>query len=253
MNDLNNNARKLAFTSGYGENSILSFVYDQFLFYEFPKNYVESYDIDYMKSIPFTTNNITKYILCKLRNAKLVVLNGDLINISNEIEYNKDFNIVNFGEMKINDEKIIILVFENEIRLYNENFKLLLTFNNYFYNGNFLVKDAKVGENCVLLFNNNKECILVGLYSYRIKDNKNKNNNIIEIKINEDMYIRYKSLTSFLYKGSNDVIKVNMISKLYLNKYNFLSVYRNNTFLEIYDITEFLEFKDSMLIDDNEN
>ena len=251
VNDLNNNARKLAFTSGYGENSILSFVYDQFLFYEFPKNYVESYDIDYMKSIPFTTNNITKYILCKLRNAKLVVLNGDLINISNEIEYNKDFNIVNFGEMKINDEKIIILVFENEIRFYNENFKLLFTFNNYFYNENFLVKDAKVGEKFVLLFNNNKECILLGLYCYKIKDNKS--NNIIEIKINENMYIRYKSLTSLLYKDSNDVIKVNMISKLYLNKYNFLSVYRNNTFLEIYDITEFLEFKDNMLIDDNEN
>ena len=259
VNDMNNDLIKLAFTSGYGENSILSFAYNEFLFYEIQKIYMELYDIDYMKSINYEENNYTKYIICKLKNQKLIVfqnINNNLINISNNIKYNKDFNIINFGQIYINSnhEKINILIFENQIYFYDNNFNILNNFNNNFNNNKFVVKDAKVGENFVLLFNNNeKRYFLLSLYEKKINDNNKSNNDIVEIMIKENIYIRYKELTKLLYKDNNDVIKVNMISKLYLNKYNFLSIYRNNTNIEIYDITDFLEISENMMIDDNEN
>ena len=254
-----NDIKKFAFTSGYGENSILSFAYDQFLFYEIPKNLNEIYDIDYMKSIDNHENNYTQYILCKLKNQKLVVfqnLNQNLFNCSNNIDYNKDSNIINFGEININsnNEKVIILIFENELKLYAQNFNILANFNNNFYNKNFIIKEAKVGENFILLYNSNeKRYILLGLYNDKIKTNNRNNNNIIEIMIRENLYIRYKELTNLLYKDINDFISVSMVTKLYLNKYNFLLIYRNNMILEIYDISEFLEYKDNMIIEDNEN
>ena len=259
VNDMNNDLIKLAFTSGYGENSILSFAYNQFLFEEIQKNYMELYDIDYMKSINYEENNYTKYIICKLKNQKLIVfqsINNSLMNISNNISYNKDFNIINFGEISTNsnNQKIKIFIFENEINFYDNNFILLANFNNNFYNNNFVIKDAKVGENFVLLYNKNeKKYFLLSLYDKKINNNNKNNNDIIEIMIKENLYIRYKELTKLLYKDNNDVIKVNMISKLYLNKYNFLSIYRNNMNIEIYDLSEFLEYKENMLIDDNEN
>ena len=259
VNDMNNDI-KFAFTSGYGENSSISFAYDQFLFYEIPKNIQEYYDIDYMKSVNYETNEYTKYLLCKLKNQKLIVLqniNKELVNISNNIDYNKDFNIINCGEILINDineQKIIILIFENEIKFYDNNFNLSTTLNNNFSNQNVKINRAKIAEKCVLLYNSlEKKYFLLGLYKDKIQLNEKNNNNIIEIMINENLYIRYKELTHFLYKDINEVIKVNIISKLYLNKYQLLSIYRNNMDIEIYDITDFLEYKDNMIIEDNEN
>ena len=260
VNDMNNDV-KFAFTSGYGENSSLSFVYDQFLFYEMPKNAQEFYDIDYMKSVDYETNEYTKYLLCKLKNQKLVVLQNnikDLVNISNNIEYNKDLNIINFGEIKINDvnnnEKKIVLIFETEIKLYDDNFNILNTLNNNFCNQNIKINRAKVAENFILLSNTlEKKYFLLGLYKNKIQINNNNNNDIIEIMINENLYIRYKELTHFLYNDFNEVIKANIISKLYLDKYELLSIYRNNMDIEIYDISDFLEYKDNMIIENNEN
>lgn len=74
VNDMNNNDLILVFTSGYGKNSSLSFAYEKFLFNMFTKNNMtETYDIDYMKSINYIENEYTKFILCKLKNRKLIV------------------------------------------------------------------------------------------------------------------------------------------------------------------------------------
>lgn len=252
VNDMNNDM-KFAFTSGYGENGSLSFAYNQFLFYEKPKNIQEFYDIDSMKSINYETNDYTKYLLCRLKNQKLVVLqniNNDLVNISNNIDYNKEFNIINFGEIKINNsdifEKKIVLFFENEIKIYDSNFNNAFTHNIEF-------NRVKVGENFTLLKNTtNKKYFLFGLYKDKIIANAKNNNDIIEIIINDNLYIRYKELTHYLYKDDNEILKVNIISKLYLDKYEFLSIYRDNMDIEIYDITNFLEYKDNMIIEGNE-
>jgi hypothetical protein len=118
VNDMNNNDLILVFTSGYGKNSSLSFAYEKFLFNMFTKNYMtETYDIDYMKSINYIENEYTKFILCKLKNRKLIVfksLNKDLLNFSDNIDYNKESNIIEFGEIKINgsiNQKIINVLF----------------------------------------------------------------------------------------------------------------------------------------------
>ena len=212
-----------------------------------------------MKSINYIENDYTKYILCKLKNQKFVVfhnINNDIINYSNNIDYNKNINIVNFGQININsmNQKIIALIFENEIRFYNNDFNLLVSMNNNFYNEDVSINKAKVGDNFILLYNNiKKRYYLLGLYSNKIEENNKNNNNIIEIKINQNLYIRYKELTNYINKDVNDLIEVNMNSKLYLNKYIFLSVYRNNTSIEIYDISEFLEYKDNMEIEENDN
>ena len=260
VNDTNNDT-KFAFTSGYGENGCLSFAYDKFLYYEYPKNFQELYDIDYMKSINYIENDYTQFILCKLKNQKFVVfhsINKDIINYSNNIDYDKNINIINFGQININynntNDKIIVLIFENEIRFYNNSFNLLVTMNKIFNNEDISINKAKVGDNCILLYNKIiKKYYILGLYSNKIEENNKNNNNIVEIMINQNLYIRYKELTNYIYNDTNDLIEVNMNSKLYLNKYIFLSVYRNNTNIEIYDISDFLEYTDKMDIEEKDN
>ena len=263
VNDTNG-YMKFAFTSGYGENSCLSFAYDQFLFffYEYNNNFQELYDIDNMKSVNSIQNDYTKYILCKLKNQNLVVfqnINNDLVNNSSIINYDKNIKIINFGQININSthEKIIVLIFEKEIKFYNNDFNLLFSMNNNFYNEDILINKSRVGDNLILLYNNNikKRYFILGLYSKKIEENNKNNNNIMEIKIDQQLYIRYKELTQYIYKDINDLVVVNINSKLYLDKYIFLLVYRNNTTIEIYDITDFLEYKDNMDIegDDNNN
>ena len=252
VNDINNYDLKLAFTSGYAENSNLSFAHEQFIYYEFPKNLQDIYDISYMKSINYFENNYTKYILSKLKSNKLEIfqnINKDIINISNKIEYNKDLNIIDFG--LINND-IIILLFDKEIKFYDNNFNLLDTINNL--NNNLInINKAKVGENNILICNSDKRYFLLGLYNDKIDCNNKNNNDIVEIMINQNLYVRYKELTKYLYDKNNvnELIKVNMSSKLYLNKFNFLIIYRNNITIEIYDITHFLEYKDNMILEDN--
>ena len=252
VNDENKDI-KFAFTSGYGENGSLSFAYDQFLFY-ISKNYPELYDIDYMKSINYDENESTQYVICKFKNQKLGIFknkNLDLENISNNIDYNKNLNVLNFGEIKVNneEEKIIVLIFDSEMKFYDKNLTLLYTFTNL-----SKIDKVKVGENSILLSNIiEKKYYLLGVYKDRIKANNKNNNDILENKINDNLYIRCKELTNYLKKEEKEVINVNMIARLYLNKYNFLYVYRNNKCLEIYDITKFLEFEDNMIIEDSEN
>ena len=253
VNDENQD-KKFAFASGYGENGSLSFAYDQFLFGA-SRNYPELSDIDYMKSINYIEKECTEYIICKLKNQKLSifkindVVKMDLENISNNIDYNKDLNIVNFGEINVNNnnEKIIVLIFESQINFYDKNFVLL-----YNFNINNKINKAKVGENSILLSNiPEKKYYLLGLYEEKIVKNYRNNNDIVETKINNNLYIRYKELTKYLKIEEKEVINVNMISRLYLNKYNFLSIYRNNKIFEIYDARNFLEYKEKMIIEDN--
>lgn len=158
VNDMNNNDLILVFTSGYGKNSSLSFAYEKFLFNMFTKNNMtETYDIDYMKSINYIENEYTKFILCKLKNRKLIVfksLNKDLLNFSDNIDYNKESNIIEFGEIKINgsiNQKIIILIFDKEIKFYDNNFNLFNP-NNIDNFPNFEINKAKVGENSILIY-----------------------------------------------------------------------------------------------------
>ena len=245
VNDMNNNDLILVFTSGYGKNSSLSFAYEKFLFNMFTKNNMtETYDIDYMKSINYIENEYTKFILCKLKNRKLIVfksLNKDLLNFSDNIDYNKESNIIEFGEIKINgsiNQKIIILIFDKEIKFYDNNFNLFNP-NNIDDFPNFEINKAKVGENSILIYSViEKKYFLLGVYDNKIESNNN--DGIMEMMINQNLYLRYKELTGYLDINNNELIEVNMISKLYLNKFNFLMIYRNNLTIQIYDITQFL-------------
>ena len=123
------------FTYGYGEKSFISFAYRQFLYHENIINIKFQDDIECMKSIYNDNNEYTKYILCKLKNQKLIIfhiINNDINNISDKIGYNKDINIINFHQIYINteytkNEKLIILIFENEINFYNKDFILIAT------------------------------------------------------------------------------------------------------------------------------
>ena len=265
VNDDLNNEIKLVFTHGYGENSYISFAYRHFLYNQIEKNPTEIYDeVDYMKGINNNDNIYTNYVLCKLKSKKLIIfqcLNNDLINISNNVEYNKDLNIINFGEIFINsdnnniysNQKYIILIFETEIKIYNKNFVLIATFNNNFIDQkNVLnITNTRVGENICLIYNSSeKKYFLFGLYENKIQSNSDKNNNIIEIMINQNLYIRYKELN--ILNNENEFIKLNMTYKMYLDKFNLLMIYRNNLLIEIYDITHYLEYKNNMIIDDNE-
>jgi len=247
VNDMNNNDLILVFTSGYGKNSSLSFAYEKFLFNIFPKNMPEIYDIDYMKSINYIENEYTKFILCKLKNRKLLVFqnaNKDLINISKNINYNKENNIIEFGEIKINgniNQKLIVLIFDKGIKLYDNNFNLF-TSNNTDNFLNFEINKAKVGENSILIYNViEKKYFILGVYDSKIESNSN--DGIMEMMINQNIYLRYKELTEYLDIKNNELIEINMISKLYLNKFNFLMIYRNNLTIQIYDITQFLNNK----------
>ena len=88
-------------------------------------------DIDFMKGIKDDNSGYSLYLLCKLKSRKLIVfqnLNNNLINISNNIEYNKDLSIVNFGEIVVNDidnnddsnnfkEKYIVFFFDTETKI----------------------------------------------------------------------------------------------------------------------------------------
>ena len=73
-------------------------------------------DIDFMKGINDDNSGYSLYLLCKLKSRKLIVLqnlNNNLINISNNIEYNKDLSIVNFGEIVVNDnDNYLLLILE---------------------------------------------------------------------------------------------------------------------------------------------
>ena len=264
VNDDFNNEIKFVFTHGYGENSYISYASRHFLFQNIQKFSPEiNGDIDYMISINDSdNNNYTKFILCKLKSKKLIVLqsgNGVIIDISSQIEYNKDFNIVNFGEIYINNEnnvfneKLIVLIFETEIKFYNKNFVLFQTFNNNFItNNSFHITDSRVGENICLIYNTTeKKYFLFGLYDTKLALSNNKNN-ISEIMLSQNLFLRHKELSNFIFNDNYDFLKVNMIKKLFLNNYNLLMIYRNNTTIEIYDITHFLECNDNMLIDENE-
>ena len=129
-------------------------------------------DIDFMKGIKDDNSGYSLYLLCKLKSRKLIVfqnLNNNLINISNNIEYNKDLSIVNFGEIVVNDndnddnnnfkEKYIVLFFDTETKIYNKKFELILTLNNNFLNQNnsLNITDARVGENLCLIYNKSEK------------------------------------------------------------------------------------------------
>ena len=267
VNDMNSNT-KFAFTSGYGENGKLSFAYDQFLFYSFIRNAQDFYDIDIIKSINIAENKYTKYLLCKLKNQHLIVFenkNNDLNNITSKIYYNKEGNILSFGKIIINNENdeeenkneisIIVLIFENEIRFYDEEFNLLNSINNIAIDKNnsfnLCIKKAKLGENCILFSNNDNKFYLLGLYNKNLPNNIN--NNIIEIKINQNIYIRIKDITN-LFNNTNsnsEITKYNINSKLYLKTFIFLMIYRNNQTLEIYDLTNCLSAADNNSSNDN--
>ena len=263
VNDDLNNEIKFVFTHGYSTNSFISFAYRNLIFYQIKRNYPEILDnIDYMKSIN-NSDNFTNYVLCKLESKKLIIFqntNNGLIDISNQIKYNKDSNIINFGEIFINNEdegnisneKIIVLIFENEIKFYDKNFNLIFCFNNNFIdNKNSInITNVKLGQNLCLIYNTQeKRYFIWGIYGNKMP----KNNNINEILLNQNLFLRFKELSNYITDNKNDLIELNMNSNMYLNKYIFLMVYRNNMILEIYDITNFLKYKDSMIIEDTDN
>ena len=250
---------KFVFTHGYGDNSFISFAYRYFLYLPNDIKSPEIYDvIDYMITINHSDNNYTKFILCKTKSKKLIVFqsnNTEIINVSNQIDYNKDLNIINFGEIFINNEnnnnnnfineQIIILIFETEIKFYNKHFAMILTINL------FNIEDALLSENLCLIYNTKeKKYFLLGLYDNKIQVN---NSGITENMLNQNLFLRYKEIPNFIFSSENEYIKhkLNMNSKKYLNKYIFLMLYDNTT-IQIYDITNYLEYKDKMIIDDNE-
>ena len=268
VNDDFNNDFKFVFTHGYGEKSFISFAYRHFLYNQIDRKSPEIYDdIDFMKAINYEDNNYTKFVLCKLKSRKLIIfqnINNNLMNICNNIEFNKDLNIVNFGEIFINNdndiisnEKFIVLIFETEIKFYNNNFALISTFNNNNLDKDkfFNITNSRVGENLCLIYNQSeKRFFLMGLYDSKISlnNNDNKANDIKEIMLTQNLFLRYKELSNCIMNNKNEFIKVNMTYKKYLNKFNFLMVYRNNMTIDIYDISHYLEYDNKMLIDDNE-
>ena len=265
VNDDLNNDIKFVFTHGYGENSFISFSFRHFLYNQIERKSYEIFDdIDFMKTINYENNNYTKFLLCKLKSKKLIVfqnINNDLINVTNNIEYNKDLNIVNFTELFVNNDndndtnqKYIALIFETEIKFYNNNFVFISAFNfSKDKKASFNITHCRVCENLCLIYNqSNKKYFLLGLYENKI--NAYDSNEINEIMLRNNLYLRYKELTNSIMSNNNEFIRVNMTYKKYLNKYNFLMVYKNNTVIEIYDISHFLEFKNNKMIveDDKE-
>ena len=262
VNDDLNNEIKFVFTHGYSNNSFISFAYRNLLFYQIKRNSPEILDnIDYMKTVN-NSNNFIIFILCKLESKKLIIfqnINNTLFDISKQIEFNKDSNIINFGEIYINNdynnlnEKLIVLIFENEIKFYNQNFALISSFNNNFIGNNTInITDVKFGENLCLIYNTrDKKYFLWGLYNNKLQKN---NENINEILLGQNLFLRYKEITNYIIdENKNDLIELNMNTKMYLNKFIFLMVYRNKMLLEIYDITDFLKYKYNMIIENDEN
>ena len=263
VNDDLNNEIKFVFTHGYANNSFISFAYRNLLFYQIKRNSPEILDnIDYMKTIN-NSDNYTVFVLCKLESKKLIIfrnMNNYLYDISNQIEFNKDSNIINFGEIYINNEynnntndKLIVLIFETEIKFYNQNFALISSFNNNFNENktSINITNVKCGENLCLIYNTQeKKYFLWGLYNNQMPKS---NNNINEILLGQNLYLRYKQLTNYILDNNqNDLIELNMNSKMYLDKFIFLMVYRNKMLLEIYDITDFLKYKDNMILENND-
>lgn len=259
VNDDIINDKKFVFTYGYGEKSFISFAYRQFLYHENIINIKFQDDIECMKSIYNDNNEYTKYILCKLKNQKLIIfhiINNDINNISDKVEYNKDINIINFHQIYINtennytkNEKLIILIFENEINFYNKDFVLIATLDK-----NVLEKISKdfmntlphpqFSKNFIMTSNiNEKKFFLCGLYDTKLE----KNSGIIEIAIGPNLFLRCKDLSEYINKNkiSTEFIRIKMCEKMYMNKYNLLMIYRNNIFLEIYDITHALEYNNN--------
>ena len=262
VNDDLSNEIKFVFTHGYGKNSFISFAYRNLLFYQIKSSSEMLDNIDLMKTVKNSADNFTKFILCKLESKKLIIfqsINNDLINVSNQVDYNKDSNIINFGEIYINtddnnisNEKLIVLIFENEIKFYNQNFALISTFNNNFLENKSAINitNVKLSENLCLIYNTQeKRYFLWALYFNKLPNN----NNINEIILGQNLFFRYKELTPYITNNKNDFIELNMLSKMYLNKYIFLMLYRNNMILEIYDLTEFLKYKDNMIIENDSN
>ena len=108
-----------------------------------------------------------------------------------------------------------------------QNFALISTFNNNFLENKSTINitNVKLSENLCLIYNTQeKRYFLWALYFNKLSNN----NNINEIILGQNLFFRYKELTPYITNNKNDFIELNMLSKMYLNKYIFLMLYRNN-------------------------
>ena len=244
VND-NNNNKKFAFTSGYGKNGYLSFAYDQFLCEEIQKKRQQmnemNDEINFMKTIT-DIDKKTKYLLCKSKEQLIILENNekDILQPA-QVKYNLNSNIINFGQIMINksNNKAIVLIYEKDLSFYDSYFNFIYNLSFFNYLDNTSIERVKFGENIILIENrNNKKYFLLGLFTTKIESNIS---DIIEIEINSGLYIRIREIGKFIISKEDQFIQASINSKLYLNKFNFFSVYLNNRTIKIYDITNALE------------
>ena len=246
LND--NKNMKIVFTSNFGSNSTINYVYDKIVYYEIQKTLVTSVNsasggFSFIKSISFDNDIYSKFLVCKTKNGNSVIFENNgkgFDDVTDKIAYDKEDNLISCSVVKIENLEtmsFVAFITSHLIYLFNPLMILIHTIKakDIFGNEEETIGKCKFGYNSMILTNNNNDKIFILSFHSKSMDTQGF---YIEKKINQSIVFRVKDISNII--DISTILKFAINSTLFSNFYSLLIVYRITQSIDVYDVNSLM-------------